>query len=208
MESKKAAICREWAPGRRVRRESPPAGGTATDWARNRVTLQVIVGLAALCLCTTTAVAQSQAPGNKDTTLEQAVELLPSPVEQNAGPPLTLTLADALARAQKNSPQFQSAVTDVKLAREAHKQASAAMKPSLGYRMDYLNTQGNGISPVGRFVTNDGIHVYRAWGMVRENMPASFFISAGTRGAAYAEALARANEEIARRGLVMTVTNS
>jgi outer membrane protein len=206
MESKKAAICRELAPGRRVRRESPPASVTAIARARNRGTLPVIVGLAALYLWTTTAVAQSQAPGNKDTTLEQAVELLPSPVEQNAGPPLTLTLADALARAQKNSPQFQSAVTDAKLAREAHKQASAAMKPSLSYRMDYLNTQGDGISPVGRFVTNDGVHVYRTWAVVRQDMPGPFFIDAGPRKAAFDQAVAVAAEEVARRSLTVTVT--
>ncbi|HKS67563.1 MAG TPA: TolC family protein [Candidatus Acidoferrales bacterium] len=140
------------------------------------------------------------------TTLEQAVQLLPSPIEQNAGPPLTLTLTDALARAQKNSPQFQSAVTDAKLAREAHKQAGAAMKPSLSYRMDYLNTQGDGISPGGRFVTNDGVHVYRAWAVARQDMPGSFFIGAGTRKAAYDQAVALAAQEVAKRSLTVTVT--
>jgi outer membrane protein len=128
------------------------------------------------------------------------------PAPPNVGPPLTLTLADAIARARKNSPQFQAAVTAVKLARENRVQARAAMLPSLDYEMDYLNTQGNGISPVGRYVTNDGVHVYRAWGVVRQAMPGSFFINAGPRKAAYEQAIATAGEEVARRSLVVAVT--
>lgn len=125
-----------------------------------------------------------------------------------SGPPVTITLQDALQRAGKNSPQFQAAVAAVRLAHENRVQARAAMLPGLTASTQYLNSQGNGISPVGRFVTNDGIHVYRAWAIVHEDMPASFFISAGPRGAAYAEAFAKANEEIARRGLAVTVTNT
>ncbi|MGH9610597.1 MAG: TolC family protein, partial [Bryobacteraceae bacterium] len=95
-----------------------------------------------------------------------------------AGPPLTITLQDALQRAEKNSPQFQAAVTAVKAAKEGGVQARAAMLPSVSSTVQDLITQGDGISPVGRFVTNDGIHVYRAWGVVRESMPGSFFIGA------------------------------
>ncbi|HEX7361212.1 MAG TPA: TolC family protein [Bryobacteraceae bacterium] len=123
-----------------------------------------------------------------------------------AGPPLTISLQDALQRAAKNSPQFQAAVTAVRAAKEGRTQARAAMLPSVSSTVQDLITQGDGISPVGRFVTNDGIHVYRAWGVVRESMPGSFFIGAGPRAAAYQEALTRAQEEIARRGLNLTVT--
>jgi outer membrane protein len=124
-----------------------------------------------------------------------------------AGPPLTITLQDALQRAERNSPEFQAAVTAAKAASRGRVQARAAMLPSLSYTMQYLNTQGNGISPVGRYVTNDGVHVYRAWAVIHEDMPGSFFINAGPRAAAYQEALARANQEIARRGLDVTVTH-
>lgn len=123
-----------------------------------------------------------------------------------SGPPLTLTLHDALRRAEQNSPQFQAAAAAVESAREGRVQARAAMLPSVAATTQYLNTQGNGISPVGRFVTNDGIHVYRAWGVIHESMPGSFFIDAGPRAAAYQESLARAQEDIARRGLALTVT--
>lgn len=156
-----------------------------------------------------TQTTQTQQPNQsqQDQTLEQAIQLLPSPVEQNAGPPLTLTLADALSRAQKNSPAFQAAVTQAKVAREARTQARAAMAPSFSYRMDYLNTQGDGISPVGRFVTNDGVHVYRAWLVMRQDMPGSFFLDAGPRKAAYQQAVAAASEEVARRSLNVTITS-
>ncbi|MGH9622020.1 MAG: TolC family protein [Bryobacteraceae bacterium] len=123
-----------------------------------------------------------------------------------SGPPLTITLQDALQRAEKNSPQFRAAATAVKAAEEGRKQARAAMLPSFSSTVQDLITQGDGISPVGRFVSNDGIHVYRAWGVVRETMPGSFFIDAGPRTAAYREALTRAQEEIAQRGLNLTVT--
>ena len=81
------------------------------------------------------------------------------------------------------------------------------MLPSVDATTQYLNTQGDGISPVGRFVTQDGIHVYRAWGVVHQSMPGTFFISAGPRAAAYQESLAMADQEIARRGLAVTVTS-
>lgn len=129
-----------------------------------------------------------------------------APAATSTSAPLTISLQDAIQRAQQNSPVFQTAVTAAKVAREGRVQANAAMLPSVEYRTQYLNTQGNGISPVGRFVTNDGVHVYRAWGVVTENMPATFFTKAGPRLAEYQEALARANQEIARRGLVVTVT--
>ena len=136
----------------------------------------------------------------------QAAPAVELPKPKDAGPPLTMTLADALARAQKNSPQFQAAVIAVKMAHEDRVQAGAAMKPSLQYQTAYLNTQGNGISPVGRYVTNDGVHVYRAWAVVHQEMPGSFFINAGPRKAAYEEAIAAAGEEVAKRSLVVTVT--
>ena len=57
---------------------------------------------------------------------------------------LTLTLHDALARAQKNDAQFLATVTDAKVAHEDTAQAGAAILPSLGVRSEYLGTQGNG----------------------------------------------------------------
>jgi outer membrane protein TolC len=190
-------------------RVAAAAGGCPCGGARNgllcglRRPFSPVVLAAAVGLWLLPASAQTQKPRPPAQATIQTARL-PAPV--SAGPAVTLSLPDALARAEKNSPQFQAAATAVKLARENQVQASAAMKPSFDYLMQYLNTQGNGISPVGRFVTNDGIHVYRAWLVARQDMPASFFIDAGPHKAAYQEALAQAEEEIARRGLAATVT--
>ncbi|MCL5670324.1 MAG: TolC family protein, partial [Acidobacteria bacterium] len=67
-------------------------------------------------------------------------------------------------------------------------------------------TQGQGVLPSGRFVTNDGVHVYRAWGVFRQTLSADTFTLAGYRRATAAEDMARAQQEIARRGLNVTVT--
>src|SRR5215469_6712256 len=63
-----------------------------------------------------------------------------------AQPPSTvvLTLADALARAKENSPQFQAAVTELGLAREDRYQARAALLPGVDYNNSFIYTQGNG----------------------------------------------------------------
>jgi outer membrane protein len=179
------------------RRHLHPAGRTGQRAALGRA----VIALALLALFPAWP-ASAQAQDAAGATLELAEPPAPT------GPPLMLSLADALARARQNSPVFQAAVTAVKLAKEGRVQARAAMLPSFDYVMQYLNTQGNGISPVGRFVTNDGIHVYRAWLVSRQSMPASFFFAAETKNARYREALAEANQEIARRGLAQTVVHA
>ncbi len=130
----------------------------------------------------------------------------PAP-EANQSAPVTLTLQDALARAQKNAPQFLAALNDARSAHEDALQARAANFPSLGLRSDYLGTQGNGILPSGRFVTNDGVHVYRDWGVVHQDFTSALTRTAYKRAGA-AESLAKAKAEIARRGLVITVTKA
>lgn len=159
--------------------------------------------LAAVCLWLSPAFAQAQKPAMPS---RPVVKLVAPPASAVPGPPPLITLSDAIARARKNSPVFQAAVTAAKLAKENQVQAHAAMLPSFSYVMQYLNTQGNGIAATGRYVENDGVHVYRLWGVMRENMPGSFFIDAGPRKAAYLKAVADADQEIARRGLVVTVT--
>jgi outer membrane protein TolC len=137
---------------------------------------------------------------------EVSLELDPSVSSGELGPPLTITLHDAMDRTRKNYTQYLSAVTDAKVAREDTVQARAALLPSIGYTQQYLNTQGNGKIPTGRYVTNDGVHVYRVWGVLHQEMPAGFFTFSPYHRAAAAAALAQAKAEIARRGLVVTVT--
>jgi outer membrane protein TolC len=122
--------------------------------------------------------------------------------------PQPVTLQDAIARAQKIYSPYLSTVTDAQVAREDYRQARNAMLPSMSYRQEYLGTEGNGKTPNGRFVTNDGVHVYRAWGVFHQDFAPGFFSGAPYKRAVAAAAVANARAEIARRGLVVTVTKA
>jgi outer membrane protein len=136
------------------------------------------------------------------------------------GVPLMVTLAGPRASAQlalvgenaqpvaTGAPQFQAAATAAKLAHEDRVQARAALLPSANYTMQYLGTQGNGVLPSGRFVTNDGVHVYRVWGVFHQALSADTLTLAPYHRAEAAEALAQAQQEIAYRGLTVTVTQA
>lgn len=122
--------------------------------------------------------------------------------------PVTLTLKDALALAEKNDPAVLAAASDAIAAREDNRQARAALYPSLSARSEYLGTQGNGKLASGRFVTNDGVHVYREWAVVHQDLSPGLWSRTAVQRAQVAEALARAKAQVARRGLVATVTRN
>jgi outer membrane protein TolC len=123
-------------------------------------------------------------------------------------PPITVTLQDALERARKNDPGFLGAISDAKSAHEDRLQARNALLPTINGSVQYLNTQGNGVTPNGRYVTNDGVHVYRAWSVLRQDLSPGTFMATGYHRATAAEALANAKAEIARRGLTVAVTKA
>jgi outer membrane protein TolC len=150
----------------------------------------------------------SAAPQNVDAPgAGKAGPRLAQPVDPGqASPHLTITLQDALDRAEKNDAQYSAATTDAKIATEDRVQARAAGLPSLGLQTSALLTQGNGKIPTGRFVTNDGVHVYRQWAVVHQDFSLSALTMLGDRRGAALEVLARAKAEIARRGLKVTVT--
>jgi outer membrane protein TolC len=145
---------------------------------------------------------------------QQASQFLQNQGESPATPgapaagPVTLSLKDALELAQKNDPVFLSALSDVAVATQDLRQAKAARYPTLSDRTEYLGTQGDGKLPSGRFVTNDGVHVYREWAVLHQDLNAATFLGTGIDRAAAAEALARAKAEVARRGLAPTVTKA
>lgn len=126
----------------------------------------------------------------------------------SAPAPQTLTLKDALALAEKNDPSVLAATSDTQAAAEDRKQARAGMYPSLSGRSEYLGTQGNGRLAESRFVTNDGVHVYRDWAVIHQDFSPGTLRGTAVKRAQAAEALTRAKLEIARRGLAATVTKS
>ncbi len=121
-------------------------------------------------------------------------------------PALRLSLEDALARARKNSTQFQSALTDAAIARQDRYQAAAALLPSVTYNNQALYTQSNGPGNGVRYIANNSVHEYISQANVHEVIDL-VSISAFRRASA-ASALAKARAEIASRGLVVTVVQS
>jgi outer membrane protein TolC len=117
--------------------------------------------------------------------------------------PSVITLKDALRLARAYSPQLQTAETNAHIAHENRLQARDARLPTVNALNQFVYTEGNG-TPSGVFIANDGVHVYNEQAVVRENL-FSLVRNGQSRQAQAAEAVAKAQEEIARRGLVAIV---
>ncbi|MGC1999546.1 MAG: TolC family protein [Candidatus Acidiferrales bacterium] len=154
--------------------------------------------------------ASAQEPSATDEnkpTAEAQLQLVQPPGANNATPPVTITLQDAIERARKNDTQFLAAVNGAKSSREDRLQARNAILPQFSYTSQALLTQGNGgRTNIGRFVTNDGVHVYRSWGVVHEDLSPNNYTGTAYRRAGAAAAIANAEAEIAKRGLTVAVT--
>lgn len=137
---------------------------------------------------------------------DASLQLMQPPSPDGTAPPVTITLSDAIARARKNDTQFLAAGADARISHEDRVQARNVMLPSISATTQYLLTQGNGKTSTGRFVTNDGVHVYRAWGVLHQDLSPQTYMMTSYHRAAAAEAISRAKAEIANRGLTVTVT--
>ena len=168
--------------------------------------LILALGLAvAMTLPGSRAAAQAPSP---EPSGESDVQLLQPKGPDQATPPATITLQDALERARKLDPTLVGAVSDARSAREDRLQARNALLPTISESTQYLNTQGNGKISDGRFVTQDGVHVYREWAAYHQDLSPSLLMGTAYTRAKAAEALANAKSEIARRGLGVTVTKA
>lgn len=136
----------------------------------------------------------------------------PSPTGQGAA--VRLTLQEAIERAKKNDVTFQAAVTNAGLAREDRTQARNTLLPSVFYNNSAIYTQGIGLQqqaanpniPPVVFVANNAVHEYISQANVHEALDVAGI--ATWRRAAAAAAVARAQREIAGRGLMVTVVQS
>jgi outer membrane protein TolC len=131
----------------------------------------------------------------------------PTPQENQTSPeaPLTITLQDALARAQVNQPEYRAALTKYGVARQTTIQARAGMLPNVNFTSSFLYTQGNG-TPSGRFIANNGVHEYLNQGNAHQVL--SWQMVAEYKQAQAQEALAKAQAQIAARGLVVAVSQA
>src|SRR5437016_14546461 len=79
--------------------------------------------------------------------------------------PLTITMQDALTRAQANEPQYHAALTEYGVAKEQRIQSRAALLPNVNYDAGFIYTQGNGThSNTGRYIAKNGVHEYTSQG--------------------------------------------
>ena len=109
--------------------------------------------------------------------------------EGQTSPPLVVTLQDALERARRNDAQFQTSVADAQIAKEDRVQAKAAILPAFSHTTQYLGTQGDTPLKTGRFVSNDGVNMYRSWLVAHQEISPNMLTP--YRRAQAAEALAR-----------------
>ncbi|HEX3569362.1 MAG TPA: TolC family protein [Acidobacteriaceae bacterium] len=152
----------------------------------------------------------------------------PAPAAGIAAP--AITLDEAINRARTNEPTFVAAIAAQRNAQLDRSIARAALLPSIDYHNQYLYTEGvrcpvsNKIcadnaglssnastanpaisSGAPRFIANNAVHEYVSQGTVNEMIGVQQF-NALSRATA-AQAVANAELEVARRGLVATVAN-
>jgi outer membrane protein TolC len=134
--------------------------------------------------------------------------------QQMSGPPPgAVTLDQAIALARANEPSFAAAAANARVAAIDHSIATAALLPSVSYHNQVLYTQANGAhngggplgnQPAPRFIANNAVREYASQGSINETL--GLQQATAVSRAAAASAVASAELEIARRGLVDTVT--
>jgi len=117
--------------------------------------------------------------------------------------PIRLTLQEALALARKNEPTYHAAVMAAGIAREDRAQSRDALLPTASFTTSELYTQPNDSIFRVRYIANNAPHEYVSQGNVHEQLDLAS-MAAYRRTAALA-AQAKAEAEIAARGLVVTV---
>jgi outer membrane protein TolC len=127
----------------------------------------------------------------------------------SAAAPVSISLNDAIQRAEANEPAFAASVAESKAAQLDRSIARAALLPSVDYHNQFLYTQPNGeVTQVGgqsapRFIANNAVHEYTSQGTVNETLGLQGM--AEVQRASAASAWAAAELEVARRGLVSAV---
>ncbi len=132
-----------------------------------------------------------------------------------AFPVANLSLDQVLARAAANEPSFAAAQAEQRALALDRTNAKAALLPTAVYHNQAIYTQPNGIptsrigqvagDPAPIFIANNAVREYASQGVVNETI--GFAQIGAVRLASAKAALAEAQLEVARRGLVATVVN-
>lgn len=127
-----------------------------------------------------------------------------------SGAEAPITLAEAIRRAEANEPNYAAAVAGKQTARLDREIAQSALLPTVDFHNQGLYTQPavqNGVlltQSAPRFIANNAIREYISQGVVNESIGLAPL--AELRRAGAAELKAAADAEVARRGLVVAVT--
>jgi outer membrane protein TolC len=139
-------------------------------------------------------------------------ELHAQQVSAPATASIAISLDEAISRARANEPSFAAALAASRVSALDRSIARSALLPNAIYHNQYLYTQPNGATnqagPTGsqsapRFIANNAVHEYASQGIVTETIGLQQITAVSRASAAYA--IATAELEIARRGLVATV---
>jgi outer membrane protein TolC len=133
---------------------------------------------------------------------------------QPPAPPVSITLEEAIHRAQANEPSYAAAAADSRSASLDRSIARSALLPGVVYHNQYLYTEPNGLQnqagqgataqPAPKFIANNAVREYASQAVVDETIGLGQV--AALRHADAAAAVAAAELEIARRGLIAAVT--
>ncbi|HEV2213929.1 MAG TPA: TolC family protein [Terracidiphilus sp.] len=153
-------------------------------------------------------------PGARAQSAAASASSLQADASTQPATPVVLTLPEVIRRAEANEPAFAAAKADSASAALDRAITRAGLLPSVHVLSQGIYTQPNGLyaeggegvtTPDPKFVSNDARpREYIAQGIAEENL--SFAGPAAVARANAAAAMARAQLEIARRGLVVTVT--
>jgi outer membrane protein TolC len=133
------------------------------------------------------------------------------PSQSASGQAVVITLDEAIRRAQANEPNYVSSAAGNRIAGLDRSIARSGLLPSVAYLNGYLYTQGNGLPNTvttneqpPKFIANNAVREYISQASVTETFGLAGM--AGVRRADAAAAMAAAELEVARRGLVAAVT--
>jgi outer membrane protein TolC len=121
------------------------------------------------------------------------------------GKPVTITLEEAIRRAEASEPAFAATAAESKAAGMDRWIARGGLLPSVTYHNQAWYTQTDRGQTTPRFISNNAAREYSSQAVINETLGLGSM--AGVRRADAAAARAAAELEIARRGLVAAVTS-
>lgn len=146
--------------------------------------------------------------------LSQTPSSTAHPEPSNSVQPVTITLEEAIKRAEASEPGYAAIAAESKAAALDRSIARAGLLPGAGYHNQAIYTQPYRVrNPAGQiiesqssqiFIANNAVREYASQAVVNETLGLGGL--AGIRRADASQALAAAELEIARRGLVAAVT--